>query len=120
MAKDTSWKSANGGHERLQWARKSSKFETAKDFAESVGMKEGTYRAYERRPDSSKHTVLDDQAAIRFGRKLGVSWEWLVAGKGEPRPDQNVERVVKALEAVPEDRRGAIADAIEALLKTGT
>lgn len=87
-------------------------------------MQPGTYRAYERPPDSSKHSRFDDQAAARFARKFRVRWEWLLVGEGEPwletgdggepTPTDRVVRIMK--EAAPE-RREAIALAIEALVK---
>lgn len=112
-------------NERLIWARRR-KFDTAKDAADSMGMKPGTYAAYERRPDSSKHTKMEHQAAARFARKFKVRWEWLLAGEGEPwpeeaRPDDEpptpTNRVAVALKTVSKERAEAIADAVEALVK---
>ena len=47
-------------------------------------MKDGTYRAYERAPDTAKHTRLDYVHALRFAQCFGVNWEWLLNGVGSP------------------------------------
>ena len=69
--------------ERVKWARKL-RFETAAAAAIAVDMKDGTYRAYERGPDSAKNIHLDHKHAILFGKKFGVRWEWLLTGEGGP------------------------------------
>lgn len=125
---DNRWRDCEGPWDRLRWARvqwqeKLGIKPDAGAAAESIGIKAGTYRAYERRPDSSKHIALDHQQAIRFARKFGVSWEWLLTGSG--RPDQTQltpaqERLVRALDELPADRQEAMANALEALIKTGT
>lgn len=90
---------------------------------ESLGMKAHTYRAYERAPGSSKHIELTHQRAIEFGRKFGVSWEWLMNGRGSPDAMTASEltpterRLIDALREAPEARQTAVADAIEQLLK---
>jgi hypothetical protein len=119
---DHSWRELREGWERLRWARMR-KFETAQAAAESMGMKPNTYTAYERSPDSSKHTRLDDQAAARFAKKLSVRWEWLLAGEGspfapEPEPTAPIKRVTDEMRVLPLHQQEAIAEAIEALIKT--
>lgn len=122
------WQDCEGTWDRLRWSRiqwqeRIGVSPNAEAAAESVGKKPGTYRAYERRPDSSKHIALDHQTAIEFGRKFGVSWEWLLTGKGSPTDQQlspAQERLVRALWDVPEERQDAIASALEALIRTGT
>jgi len=120
MARDDRWKTTEGTWDRLKWAR-IQKFGTAEDAAAALGLKPGTYRAYERRPDSSKHIPLDHQNAAHFAKRLGIRWEWLLLGTGSPwlDPDENRERVLRAYDEAPEDRRAAVAEAIEKLLKTG-
>lgn len=128
MADDQSWVGLDYW-ERVRWARQrwqrqSGAIETARAAAESLAMKEDTYSAYERRPDSSKHTKLNDQAAIRFARKFGVRWEWLLTGEGEPtlpepEPTPPMKRALNVMRLVPEDQQEAIADAIEALARAG-
>jgi hypothetical protein len=120
MARADGWQKCEGTWDRLKWARKL-KWSTAEDAAGSLGEKAGTYRAYERQPDSSKHTPLDHQHAFRFARRMGVRWEWLLLGEGTPwiDPDENRERILNAYDTATEDRRAAVAEAIERLLKAG-
>ncbi len=120
MARDDRWKTTEGTWDRLKWAR-IQKFGTAEDAAAALGLKPGTYRAYERRPDSSKHIALDHQNAAHFAKRLGVRWEWLLLGKETPwlDPDENRERVLRAYDEAPAERQAAVAEAIEKLLKTG-
>jgi transcriptional regulator with XRE-family HTH domain len=47
-------------------------------------MKEGTYRCYERGPDSAKFIRLEYHHAKLFAREFKVRWEWLLDGVGEP------------------------------------
>lgn len=113
---------------RIRWQTKATGVKgTAKDAAISLGMEPGTYRAYERAPDTSKHTELDHQAAIQFARKFKVSWKWLLLGEGTPDDDQlpePQERVIRVMSTLDEERQKEIADAIETLLagsaRTGT
>lgn len=112
------WHDLEGTWDRLRWARKT-KFETAQDFVSSLGVPRvspGTYRAYEREPGSSKHIPLDHQNAIRFGRKLGIRWEWLLLGEGAPYPTTAKERIDAAVDQVGPDAQEAIAAAVEALV----
>lgn len=124
---DQRWTTATEPHDRLRWAR--IQWQESKGIkpdagaaAESLGVKAHTYRAYERRPDSSKHTRLDDQRAIQFARKFGVNWIWLLTGEGRPdAPDDHLSpterRMIDALREAPEARQAAAADAIIQLLK---
>lgn len=124
---DERWKGLDEPHDRLRWARiqwqesRGIKPE-AGAAADSLGLKQHTYRAYERRPDASKYTRLDDQRAVQFARKFGVNWIWLLTGEGNPfTPDNQMtpteRRVIDALREAPEDRQAAAADAIIQLLK---
>lgn len=125
---DDRWKRTDGTWDRLRWARMAAGYERAKDLADSIGMKEGTYRAYEREPGrSSKTTELDPQHAIAWGRKLKVRWEWLLTGEGTPWEPSLYSmdlspgraKLKKAVDQVPDEKATAIAEAIEALLKIG-
>lgn len=120
------WTDLKEPHERLTWAR--ARWQLAKNIkpsgkaaAESVGLKEHTYTAYERPPGSSKHTPLSHQRAILFARKFGVSWQWLLTGRGEP---DNLElsddewQLVAALRDAPEERQKDMVAAIVRLLKS--
>lgn len=123
---DSDWQSLKSPAERLRWARlrwqnrAGAVNPTAKNAADSLGMKAGTYRAYERPSTSSKHTPMDDQSAIRFGKKYRVQWTWLLTGEGEPgekSPSMGIQRTVKALEKLPTDGQEVIADMVEAYVK---
>lgn len=122
MAK-VDWRELDGGWARLKWARMNrSPFETAEAAAESMGMKAGTYRAYERPPDASKHIAVDHQAAAKFGKKFKVNWIWLLTGEGSPddsamSPAQ--ERIMQATTGASEDDLERAATVIEALLNKG-
>ena len=127
---DCSWRSLKEGWERLGWARRRWQEKSgavggsAADAAISLGMRPNTYHAYERSPDSSKHSEMDHQDAIRFARKFGVRWEWLLVGQGEPflsepEPTEPMKRAMSVMKLVPEDQQAAIADAIEALTRAG-
>lgn len=120
------WQDCEGGWDRLRWAR--IRWQEAQGIspnavaaAESLGIKPGTYRAYERRPNSSKHIALDHQAAARFAKKFGVDWTWLLTGEGNPDERDHLtdreRRMIDALREAPEDRQAAAADAIIQLLK---
>jgi len=69
--------------DRVKWAR-SRQFESAAAAAETLGMKEGTYRCYERGPDSAKFIRLDYAHARKFAQLFKIRWEWLLDGVGEP------------------------------------
>ena len=118
------WSDLCEPHERLRWARM--QWQEARGIkpdagaaAESLGMNPHTYRAFERAPGSSKNIALDHQRAMQFGRKFGVSWQWLLIGEGTPQGEltPNERRVIDALREAPEARQTAVADAIEQLIK---
>lgn len=118
---DTSWTQAEEGWQRLKWARMNGGFTTATSAAESLGMRKDTYTAYERAPDSSKHSQLDHQMAIKAGRKFRVSWTWLLVGDGTPfdKPSNEFQqRAIQAMAAVPEEKQAALAEAIEAMVRS--
>lgn len=126
---ETQWALLDEPHERLRWARMH--WQESRGIkpdaglaAESMGIKPHTYRAYERPEDASKHSALSHQRAIQFGRKFGVSWTWLMEGKGTPfdiptnELNETERRIVEAVRDVPEERQASVAAAIEALLKS--
>jgi transcriptional regulator with XRE-family HTH domain len=80
--RDESWRDLELW-ERVKWAR-AQRFDSAAAAAEALGMKEGTYRCYERGPDSAKFIRLEYKHARRFAREFKVRWEWLLDGVGEP------------------------------------
>ena len=79
---DVSWKNLELW-DRVKWAR-SRRFGSAVAFAGAIGMQAGTYRCYERGPDSAKYIPLDYKHARQFAREFNVRWEWLLDGIGEP------------------------------------
>lgn len=121
------WEECEGTWDRLRWARmrwqeSNGVAPNAEAAAESLGMKAGTYRAYERVPGSSKHIALDHQTAARFAKKFGVNWTWLLTGEGSPDASDDhltptERRMIDALREAPEARQAAAADAIIQLLK---
>jgi transcriptional regulator with XRE-family HTH domain len=79
---DNSWKGLELW-ERVKWAR-SRRFDSATAAAIALGMEPGTYRCYERGPDTAKFISLDYKHAIPFARAFKVRWEWLLDGLGVP------------------------------------
>jgi len=79
---DNSWKNLELW-ERVKWAR-SRRFASAFAAAEALGMQPGTYRCYERGPDSAKFIALEYKHAKLFAREFKVRWEWLLDDLGEP------------------------------------
>jgi transcriptional regulator with XRE-family HTH domain len=79
---DDSWRNLELWN-RVKWARKQ-RFESASAAADALGMKEGTYRCYERGPDSAKFIRLEYQHAKVFAREFRVKWDWLLDGVGQP------------------------------------
>lgn len=118
MARDNAWRNTAGTWDRLKWARKQ-KFDTSLEAATALGLNVNTYRAYERQPDSSKHTPLDHVHAGHFAKRFNVRWEWLLMGEGSPwrDADERRERILMAYDEATEDRKGVVADVIEKLLK---
>jgi hypothetical protein len=117
------WASLKEPWERLRWARtywqtQNGGATTAKAAAESLGMQENTYSAYERRPGSSKSTALDHQRAMQFGRKFKVNWVWILTGDETPfqrTPAQS--RAIELMARTPEREQEHIADLIEVAVR---
>lgn len=117
---DTSWTGLTEPHERLKWARIGAGFPTARAAAESLGMMENTYSAYERAPDKSKATALDHQAAMKFGKKFKVSWTWLLVREGTPFTVPMTEpqrRVLEKMASVEPAEQERTAEMVETLLR---
>jgi transcriptional regulator with XRE-family HTH domain len=79
---DDSWRNLELW-DRVKWARMR-RYGSASAAAEALDMKEGTYRCYERGPDSAKFIRLEYHHAKRFAQEFKVRWEWLLDGDGEP------------------------------------
>jgi hypothetical protein len=118
---DRDWGRLKEPWERLRWARmrwqsNAGGFGSARAAAESLGMNEGTYAAYERGPEASKHIALDHQRAIQFAKKFQVNWVWLLTGDETPFGRSEAEdRVVKAMAAATPERQAMIVETVEAL-----
>lgn len=117
---DTAWTGLAEAHERLKWARLNAGFPTARSAAESLGMLENTYSAYERAPDKSKATPLDHQSAMRFGKKFKVSWTWLLVREGTPFSKPMTEpqrRVLEQMAGAAEADQQRAAEVVETMLR---
>ena len=88
---DNSWRDLELW-DRVKWAR-TRRFESATAAAKALGMKEGTYRCYERGPGSAKFIPLEYKHARVFAREFNVRWEWLLDGVGEPWLTERRRRV---------------------------
>lgn len=122
---ESAWSRLREANDRIRWARlrwqtAQGGATTAKAAADSLGMQENTYTAYER-PETGKHTKLDHQRAIQFGRKFQTNWVWLLTGEETPfERTEAQDRAMKAMASVPPARQELIAETVEALAKTGT
>lgn len=120
---ESDWMKLRGGWERLRWARerwqaRSDMRQTAKAAAESLGVKQDTYTAYEREPgDGVKHTPLDYDRAVQFGKKFGINWVWLLSGEETPFRTTRHSRIVQKIDEAPEAEQERLADVIEVALE---
>jgi len=107
MAQD--WLLLANQWERLRWARLNrTPFERAKDAAESLNIKPGTYRTYEYGPeDNGREPPLSELQ--RICRKFGVNWIWVATGEGSPDFDpvknQHINELAQFEADVPEEDR---------------
>ncbi|MFG1214969.1 S24 family peptidase [Xanthobacter flavus] len=67
-------------HTRLVWAREAAGFEKAADAARAMGVPLPTYNAHENGSRGFR------RMAQQYASKYRVSLEWLLTGKGQPRP----------------------------------
>lgn len=123
---DSSWIDLREPWERLRWARmawqrRSGSASTGVAAAESLGLKENTYTAYERPPTGSKHTPLDHQRAIQFAKKFKTNWVWLLTGDETPFGRTEAQnKAVTLMSMVDEREQEHVVDIIEAALKRKT
>lgn len=87
--KQNEWRHLDNAWERVKWARvhwqkKTGQPAGAEAAAAALQMKAGTYRAYERGPESSKNIPLNYVMAKKFANKFQVSWQWLLNKLGSP------------------------------------
>lgn len=73
---------------RLKEARKRAGFKTAKDAAESLGIKYVTYSSHENSQSGGRGVPRD--AALQYSRRFGVSLEWLLTGKEQSTQTRQV------------------------------
>ena len=122
------WEKLSESWARLIWARErwqdraQRDSKSARDAAEAMQMEAGTYRAYERPPEASKHTKLSVDMARKFGRHYGVSWQWLLTGEGSPLSEHSthIQRLLDAIGTLPEAQQKALADMAESMAGPAT
>jgi hypothetical protein len=112
------WKSQREQWERLRWARLNrTPFERAKDAADSLGIKQGTYRTYEHAPGTDGGRLPPLTELQRICRKFKVSWVWVATGEGTPDTgvvtDERLATIGERLGQVPDEKQD---DAIRAAL----
>ena len=103
-------------HERLQHARELAGYKTATDAANAMGAPVPTYGGHE-----NGFRGFRTDTGQRYARFFRVDFEWLMTGKGEPRP-QSLDLRVRELS--PEDQRlifeqVAFLEARKGLKRTG-
>jgi hypothetical protein len=126
----TNWSELENQWERLKWARlrwqaKLGVSDNASAAAESLGIKPGTYRAYERPAGGEqKNIALSFEHAQKIARKFGVSWVWLLSGEGAPyeapatEPILRINNTVRSLDL---QQQIAVAEIVERLYpRSGT
>lgn len=107
------WPEQRERWDRVRYARQKAGYERAKDAADSLGIKAGTYRTYERDPaDGGREPPLSE--IQRMARKFKVSWIWLATGDGDPKHDiltdeRNAAIAKKRREVDPEKEDDAFA-----------
>jgi hypothetical protein len=121
---DDEWWDLKGPWQRVRWARR--RWQKANDqednatlAAQALGIKDGTYRAYERSP-RSKSTKLTYERAKEFARKFKVSWIWLLSGEQSPFTEDLSEpqkRLTQAMSGFPEEQQERFANAATELLQ---
>lgn len=111
------WRLLGHQWERLRWARLNrTEFGRAKDAADSLGIKPGTYRTYEHAPGSDGGRLPSLTELQRICRKFKVSWVWVATGEGDPEAgvyDERLAIVGDRLKDVPEEKQ---EDALRAAL----
>lgn len=83
-------------YERLQHARRLAEYEEATEAANAMGVAVPTYLGHENGSRGFKRN------AERYAQFFRVSYEWLMTGKGEPRP---ASLDARARSLPPEERR---------------
>jgi len=121
---DDDWRNLKEPWQRVKWARRrwqrsTKQPDNAASAARALGMKAGTYRAYERSPDSSKPIKLEYDQAKEFARKFKVNWVWLLSGEQSPFTDElpaPQRRVTQLMSEIPETQQEQFANAASEFL----
>lgn len=96
-------------HDRLKWARETAGFETAADAAQAVGEKPPTYYGHE-----NGERGFNRKKAEKYSRRFRVSLEWLMTGRGEPRPPLRAPEPPRTVPLVGYVAAGALTYFIDA------
>lgn len=94
-------------------------FERAKDAADSLGIKPGTYRTYERGlEDGGREPPISE--IQRMARKFKVSWIWLVSGDGAAQgdilADERLAAAARRAMQVPDEKKDDAWNAVMGVL----
>lgn len=98
-----STKEAQGA--RLKKARET-RFGTAREAAEALGLAEQTYMPYENGRTGFRHR------ATRFAQFFGVNLVWLLTGEGPMWPGSS-HPVLELFERIPEEKRPTVLEMME-------
>jgi hypothetical protein len=112
------WRHLHDQWERLRWARLNrTEFPRAKDAADSLGIKPGTYRTYEHAPGTDGGRLPQLTELQRICRKYKVNWAWVATGEGTPDDgvvsDDRLIQVGERLGRIPTEKQG---DALAAMM----
>jgi hypothetical protein len=91
-------------------------YDRAKDAAESLNIKPGTYRTYEvGKADGGRAPAITEMQ--RMARKFKVNWIWLLTGEGSPDKDvASDERLAVARQKLNEVDEAKQEDAFAAMM----
>lgn len=90
-------------HERLAEARKAAGFETATDAARSMGVNYPTYAGHE-----NGTCGFRPKTAELYARKFGVSFEWLLTGRGTMTIESEDAELIQLLREAHPDVKTAV------------
>lgn len=117
------WEHLRETWERIRWARYNAKFERAVDAAESLGIKPGTYRTYERGVDDGGR-VPPIKEGQKLAKKFKVNWVWLLSGQGKPTDTEEenprIQEIARRVSEIPADKRDDALNAVEAVILSFT
>lgn len=113
------WNQLGNRWERLRWARLRAGYDRAKDAADSLNIRPGTYRTYEYPlGEGGREPALTELQ--RISRKLKVSWIWVATGEGEPDKDvvadERLAAVAQKASEVPPEKQDDAWSAVMGVL----